>query len=65
MITVNAESMEWEEGMTVQDIIERKKYTFPLLAVWINESPVPRDEFDSTPVPDGANVQVIHMISGG
>jgi sulfur carrier protein len=65
MITVNAEPMEWEDGMTVQDIIERKKYTFPLLAVWINDIPVQREEFDSTTVPDGAKVQVIHMISGG
>jgi thiamine biosynthesis protein ThiS len=51
--------------MTVQDIIERKKYTFPLLAVWINEAPVPRDDFGSTTVPDESKVQVIHMISGG
>jgi sulfur carrier protein len=65
MITVNGEPMEWEEGMTVQDIIERKKYTFPLLAVWINEAPVPRDDFGSTTVPDESKVQVIHMISGG
>jgi thiamine biosynthesis protein ThiS len=65
MITVNGESMEWEEGMTVQDIIERKKYTFPLLAVWINEVAVPRDEFGSTTIPDESKVQVIHMISGG
>lgn len=65
MITVNAEPMEWEEGMTVQDVVERKKYTFPLLAVWIDDSPVPRDEFATTTVPDGSKVQVIHMISGG
>jgi len=65
MITVNGETMEWEEGLTVQDIIELKKYTFPLLAVWINDTPVPRENFGSTKVPDGAKVQIIHMISGG
>jgi len=65
MITVNGEPMEWEEGVTVKDIIARKKYIFPLLAVWINDSPVPRESFDSTKVPDGAKVQIIHMISGG
>ncbi|MBO8153338.1 sulfur carrier protein ThiS [Thermovirga sp.] len=65
MITVNGEPMEWEVGLTVKDIITRKKYTFPLLAVWINDSPVPRDDFNSTKVPDGAKVQIIHMISGG
>ena len=34
-------------------------------SVWINDTPVPRDQFDETEVPDGANVQVIHMIGGG
>ena len=36
-----------------------------MLAVWIDDSPVPRDAFDMTVVPDGATVQIIHMISGG
>lgn len=65
MITVNGEKMEWKEGKTVQDIISEKRYVFPLLAVWIDGAPVARDDFATTQVPDEANVQVIHMISGG
>ena len=65
MIVVNGEPMEWKEGMTVRDVINEKRYVFPLLAVWIDNSAVPRDHFATTPVPDGANVQIIHMISGG
>lgn len=65
MITVNGEGLLWQEGMTVRDIIRAKNYTFPLLAVWIDDRPVPREAFDETTVPDGATVQVIHMISGG
>jgi len=65
MITVNGEKMEWKEGITIQGIISEKRYVFPLLAVWINGTPVARDDFSTTQVPDEANVQVIHMISGG
>ncbi len=65
MITVNGEPMEWKRGITVRDIIDAKRYVFPLLAVWIDSVPVPRDDFDITEVPDNANVQIIHMISGG
>ncbi|OQB46995.1 MAG: bifunctional sulfur carrier protein/thiazole synthase protein [Synergistetes bacterium ADurb.Bin155] len=65
MIIVNGEPMEWEEGMTVRDIIDGKRYVFPLLAVWVDHVPVPRDRFDDATVPDGSNVQIIHMISGG
>lgn len=65
MITVNGEGLDWHEGMTVRDIIRARKFTFPMLAVWVDDSPVPRDAFDMTVVPDGATVQIIHMISGG
>ncbi len=65
MITVNGEPMEWKKGMTVRDIINEKRYVFPLLAVWVDSASVPRDDFDTAEVPDNANVQIIHMISGG
>jgi sulfur carrier protein len=51
--------------MTVQDVLNAKNFTFRMLAVWIDERAVPRGEFARTRVPDGAVVQVLHMISGG
>jgi sulfur carrier protein len=66
MIKVNGEELSWHEGMTVQDVLDAKNFTFPMVAVWINEEPVQnREKHDSTPVPDGAEVEVVHMISGG
>jgi sulfur carrier protein len=65
MITVNSEPLEHEAGMTVADVLRRRKFIFRMLAVWINGEFVPRNAYSSTPVPDEADVQVIHMISGG
>ena len=65
MIKVNGEGMEWHPGMTVKDILEAKKFIFPMIGVWINDKPIPRDKFETTVVNDGDDVQVIHMISGG
>ena len=65
MLTVNEEPLEYEEGMTVSDILDRKNYIFRMLAVWIDGEFVPRDQYKSTKVPDGADVKVIHMIAGG
>ena len=66
MIKVNGEDMEWREGMTVQDILDERNYTFRMISVWINGSPVQRrEDYPVTPVPDSSDVQVIHMISGG
>jgi len=65
MITVNGQEMEWAAGMTVRDVLERRKFSFPLVIVRINGELVPRTEFDVHPVPDEAEVQVLHLMSGG
>jgi len=41
MIKVNGEEMEWHPGMTVKDILEAKKFIFPMIGVWINDKPIP------------------------
>ena len=65
MITVNNDPMPHRPGMTVQDILDERKYIFRMLAVSVNGQVVPRKDYKTTQVPDGADVQVIHMIRGG
>jgi thiamine biosynthesis protein ThiS len=65
MIQVNDKEMAWEEGMTVQDVLDRRKYTFPQIIVKVNDDLVRREAYASYPIPDGADVRVIHLISGG
>jgi sulfur carrier protein len=65
MITVNGSPLEYKPGMTVQDVLREKNYVFRMLAVSVDGQLVPRKEYATTLVPDGADVQVIHMISGG
>jgi len=65
MIKVNFKEIEWKNGLTVQEVLDEQGYTFKMLAVWINDTPVTQDEFSTTLVPDGADVQAIHLISGG
>ena len=65
MITVNGDQMEWTDGMTVADLLARRRFIFRMLVVTINGQLVKRDHYPTTLVPDGADVQVIHMMSGG
>ena len=65
MIKVNTKETEWKNGLTVQDILDEQGYTFKMLAVWVNDTPITADAFSTTIVPDGADVQAIHLISGG
>jgi sulfur carrier protein len=57
--------MPWREGMTIADILKARNYIFRMIAVSINGELIKRGTYEKAVVPDGADVQVIHMISGG
>ena len=65
MIVVNEEPLDWHEGMTVRDVLRAKNYRFPMLIIHVDGVLIPKPYYDTAPVPDGAVVQVIHLISGG
>jgi len=65
MIQVNGDPLAWTPGLTVRGVIKAKNYLFPLLIVDIDGVRVDPPDYDATPVPDGAEVQVIHLLSGG
>ena len=65
MITVNGDKVEWQQGMTVRGVLQACNYRFPLLIVTVDERLVQRQEYDSTAVRDGADVRVVHLMSGG
>ncbi len=65
MICVNGEKIEWHEGMTIRDILNAKNYTFRMLVTKVDGVLVKRADYDTSTVPDHADVKVIHLISGG
>lgn len=65
MITVNKEDMEFEPGMTIEDVLERKKYSFPLITVIVNGQVILKDQYSTHKIEDGDNIDVMHIMSGG
>jgi len=65
MIQVNGMPLEWREGMTVRDVLTARNFKFPLLIISVNDEAVDAKAYDFTAVPDGAEVKVIHLLSGG
>lgn len=57
--------MEWHEEMTIRDILRIRNYTFRMLVIKVNDQLIKKPEWDRYRVPDGAEVKVIHLISGG
>lgn len=67
MISVNDGKYEidWQEGMTVNSILEICKFTFPMIVVSVNGKIVPKSEYGTTRVEDNDEVKVMHLIAGG
>ena len=65
MITVNNQKLEYTPNMTVADVLKTMDYDFPLIAVVLNDQPIPKEKFNSTTIPDHANIKAIHICHGG
>ena len=61
----NRDELTWEEGLTVTVLLKRLCYTFPHIIVKIDGAVVAPAEYPTCAIPDGAEVQVIHLIAGG
>jgi sulfur carrier protein len=61
----NRDKIEWQEGMTISDLLESLNYTYHQIIVKVNGQLVPRDSYETYLVPDGADVKAIHLIAGG
>ena len=66
MIRVNNQyDVEWRPGMTVQDVLDTLRFSFRMIVVKVDGKVVLRPDFAATPVQDGAQVEAIHLTSGG
>ncbi len=65
MIQVNGKEFPWEEGLTVAELLKRKRYSYPKIIVKINGTLVEPEEYASTAVRDGDDVKAIHLLAGG
>ncbi len=65
-ITLNNEPLPLDgESITVEKLLELKRYTFRLRIVKINGRIIDRDSYGEEVINDGDTVQVIYLMSGG
>ncbi len=64
-ITVNGKEREHVEEETVAKLLKRLNFVFPLVVVKVDGVIVAKEMFGEVVVPEGARVEVIHLISGG
>jgi len=66
VILVNRrDPVEWREGVTVADLLKQLRFTFPHIIVSVDGELVPRADYLTHTIPDGADVRVVHLMAGG
>ncbi len=65
MITVNKQEHEWRDGMTLQTLLDEKRFTFPRIVVKVNGQLVKKYDYSTYTIENGDVIDAIHMIGGG
>ncbi len=61
----NRETSYDAEAMTVRELLEHNRFTFPMIVVKVNGELIRKERFDQVSVHDGDHVQALHLMSGG
>lgn len=66
MILINdRDKIDWFEGMTVKDILNKMEYSYVMITVTVNGIVVSDKDYETYTVPDNADVKLIHLCHGG
>lgn len=65
MIKLNNRDCEWQEGLTVKELLELKNYTYPRIVVLVNAEVISEGNYATTIIQDGDKVEAIHLMAGG
>ena len=64
-ITVNGRSVELNESMTVEHMLDRVEVPPNYLAVEVNAEVVPREEYATHAIQDGDQIELVTLVGGG
>jgi thiamine biosynthesis protein ThiS len=64
-ITVNRRKLDFREGETVEGLLKRLNYNFPLIIVKVDGDLIRKSEYSSKLIYDGSSIDIIHLTSGG
>jgi len=65
IILNNREEVLSGENLSVSEMLKIKKFSYKMRIVKINSLLIPREEYESTIIHEGDNVQMIYLMSGG
>jgi sulfur carrier protein len=64
-ILLNNREEEFEAGITVSEMLIIKKFSYKMRIIKINKKLIPKNEYDTTNIHEGDDVQMLYLMSGG
>jgi len=61
----SSEEIAEKDQITIQELIDYKKFSFKLLVVKINGALIPKTDYKIASVKEGDDVMILHLMSGG
>lgn len=66
MLTINnKEKIDWFEGITVKDVLDKMGYNYSLITVSVNDKFIAEEDYETYTIEDGAMISVFHLAHGG
>jgi sulfur carrier protein len=59
------EEIQGHRQITVQQLLDMKKFSYKMLLVRVNDNNIPKDDFATATITEGDKVAVIHLMTGG
>jgi len=64
-VVLNGEQREVREGMTIADLVAELGLGTRRIAVEVNRTIVPRDEYARCRLQAGDHIEIVHFVGGG
>lgn len=65
MITVNGQTEEFSQSISVLNYLTQKNYPTTRIAVEKNGDIVPKSQYESTMITDGDKLEIVTFVGGG
>ena len=65
MITAKGRPLEWNDNLTVQDVLRQLGFSNRLVYIRVNGERISRRHWDTYRIPDEAMVDVLPVVLGG
>ena len=65
MVRIGGKEIAWREGVTVADLLKELGDPYPYAVARIGDRLISRPDFDKATVPDGSEIFLLPLVSGG